>query len=195
MALRKTVDMFSRLWLRYQYKHTTLAVAVVVAFVLLLDSALLVSTFTFFENLSYAGGFIAGALAVSFFTALPALVLLATLATQLDPLLLAFVAALGSAVGDWLILLFFEEKVFHELRPLVKKTGAMRAMRLLDRPATRWILVSTGAIIVSTPLPDEVGLGLMGVSRFNKLYIATLCFFLNGAGLLAFILAVRGIAG
>lgn len=178
-------------WLRYEYKHTTLAVLIIALFIVLLDSALLAATFGVLEGLGYVGGFIAGVLSVSFFTAAPALVLLVALAPELNPLTLAIAAAAGSAAGDWLILFFFQEKIFHELKPLIEKTGLTRAFKALDRPATSWILVTAGAIIISTPLPDEIGLSMMGISRLKRLYLLILCFILNGLGLWALIMATR----
>lgn len=192
---RKRSSRLNRWWLRYEYKHTTLAVLAIILFVLLIDSALLAGLFTFLEAQGYLGGFIAGLLSVSFFTAVPAVVLIVDLALELDPIMLAFVAAVGSALGDWLVLHFYEEKVFHELKPVFKRTGLSRAFKALNRRSTRWILLLLGTFIISTPLPDELGLGLMGIAHYKRLLLVGICFILNFVGILTIIMAARWVAG
>ncbi|HVI69321.1 MAG TPA: hypothetical protein VM581_02585, partial [Magnetospirillaceae bacterium] len=115
------IKRLNKWWLAYEYKHTTLAILLLILFVLLVDSALLASIFRVFDDAGYISGIAAGLLSVSFFTAAPALLLVVELAQHLDPLLLALLVAIGSLLGDWLILLFFEERIFAELRPIFTK--------------------------------------------------------------------------
>ncbi len=188
MALLKKLNNW---WLAYEYKHTTLAILAIILFVFAFDSALLVAALRSLDQLGYASGFIAGAFSVSFFTAAPALVLLVELSQHLDMLTLAFLVALGAAVGDWLMLKFFEERIFAELTPLAKKLHVHHVIRKLSRPSTRWIVALIGALIISTPLPDEIGLALMGISRYNRFVILAICFVLNMAGALVVISAAQ----
>jgi hypothetical protein len=178
-------------WLEYEYKHTTLALLALVLFVLVIDSALIVSVIHTIDEFGYASGLLAGALSVSFFTAAPALILLIDLAQFLNPLLLAVLVATGSVIGDWLIIKFFEERIFTELGPAIEKLKLRRLKQALSRPYGKWVLVLIGAIFVSSPLPDEVGLALMGVSKANRLFVLLLCFFLNFVGAFIVILATK----
>lgn len=178
-------------WLDYEYKHTTLALLALLLFVFLIDSALLVSVIHTIDEFGYVSGLAAGVLLVSFFTAAPALVLLIDLSQFHDPLLLAVLVAMGSVVGDWLIIKFFEDRVFTELRPAIEKLRLRRIKRALEKPYGKWILVFIGAIFVSTPLPDEVGLALMGVSKANRFFVLLLCFLLNFIGAFIVILAAK----
>lgn len=178
-------------WLEYEYKHTTLALLALVLFVLVIDSALIVSVIHTIDEFGYASGLLAGALSVSFFTAAPALILLIDLAQFLDPSLLAVLVATGSVIGDWLIIKFFEERIFTELGPAIEKLKLRRLKQALSRPYGKWVLVLIGAIFVSSPLPDEVGLALMGVSKANRLFVLLLCFFLNFVGAFIVILATK----
>lgn len=188
--------MFKKLntwWLAYEYKHTTLAVFALAAFVLLVDSALFVALFRTLDNAGYASGVIAGLFSVSFFTAAPALLLVIELAQHLNPLLLALLIAVGSVLGDWLIIKFFEERIFAELRPMFTKWRLPQLKRRLDTPSTRWILALAGAIFISSPLPDEIGLALMGISRYNRVKILVICFVLNLVGAYTVILAANAL--
>lgn len=189
----KTLKRLNHWWLRYEYKHTTLAILAIWLFILLLDSALLAAIFSFAEDMGLLGGFVAGVLSVSFFTAAPAVVLLVGLATHAEPYWLALAWAVGSTLGDWLILRFYQEKVTSELRPLFKRLRMRQFVRLLRHRYTSWILFLFGAVIIATPLPDEVGLGLMGASRLRQRYIIFMCFMLNALGALAIILAARAL--
>lgn len=199
MAIHKKqtfLRQLNRWWLRYEYKHTTLAVLGIILFVSLLDSAFLASAFSFLEHFGYVGGLIAGILSASFFTAVPAVVLVVDLATTagLDPLLLALIVGVGSAIGDMILLLFFEERIFHELRPLFKK---LRLTFLIQNKRKRMSLplLLGGAAIIVTPLPDEIGLGLLGISHFPKAFIFIICLALNTLGASLVILAARAVAG
>lgn len=199
MGKRKKQTLLHRLnrwWLRYEYKHTTFAVLGIVLFVSLLDSAFLAATFSFLEDFGYLGGLIAGVLSASFFTAVPAVVLVVDLATTtgLDPLLLALTVGAGSAIGDMLLLLFFEERIFYELRPLFKKLRLSFLVQDKRRKRTSLPLLLSGAAIIVTPLPDEIGLGLLGISHFPKAFIFVICLALNTLGAALVIAAAQAIA-
>jgi hypothetical protein len=182
----------NRWWLNYEYKHTTAAVVALALFVFLLDSALLTSVFKFLEGFGYAGGLIAGILSASFFTAAPALVLIIDLAHQLDPLPLAVIVGVGASLGDMVILLFFEERIFHELKPVyLRLRGKHRGRPRKPRRSAPLLLL--GTLFISSPLPDEIGLGLLGISHFPKIVILVICLGLNVLGAAIIILAARAL--
>ena len=195
---RKKQSYWSRLnkrWLTYEYKHTTAAVAGVLLFVLLFNTAFMSSVFSFLNQLGYTGGLIAGVLSASFITAAPALVLIVELAQHLDPLALALVVGLGSALGDLVLLLFFEERIFHELAPLGRRLRIKRFIRRRAGKRKRMSapLLMAGALVIMTPLPDEIGLGLLGISHFPKTFIFIICLALNTLGASLVIAAARTI--
>lgn len=187
----------NRLWLRYEYKHTTIAIIGLVVFVMLFDSALLNSVFDFLKHLDYFGAFMAGVLAASLFTAAPALVLITQLATVsgLDPLWLALLVGIGSAVGDMILLFFFEEQIFYELRPLFKRLKIKVFTRKSKRRQMSAPLLLGGAFIIMTPLPDEIGLGMLGISHFPRIFIFIICLALNTLGNSLVILTARAASG
>jgi hypothetical protein len=195
VAKRKKRNRLNEWWLHYEYKHTTFAVVAIVVFVLLLDSAFLTGVFEFIEGQHYLGGLIAGVLSASFFTAAPAVVMIVDLATKLDPLPLAVIVGVGAAVGDMLLLLFFEERIYHELKPLFIRLHPkrFRAGRQPRRRSTAMLLI--GTFVITTPLPDEVGLSLLGISHFPKVVILVICLGLNVLGAALLILGARAIAG
>lgn len=164
-----------------------------VTFVLLFDTAFLHSIFNFLNDLEYLGGLIAGMLSASLITAAPALVLIIELAQHLDPLALALLVGVGSAIGDMILLLFFEERIFAELAPLGRKLGLNKFFKRSRKRRMSTPLLLTGAFVIMTPLPDEVGLGLLGISHFPKPFLFLLCLALNTLGAALVITAARAV--
>lgn len=185
----------NQVWLKYEYKHTTIAVAALLLFVLLFDTAFMSAIFSFLNNQQYLGGFIAGMLSASFITAAPAAVLIVELAQHLDPLALAVLIGIGSAAGDMVLLLFFEERIFHELAPLGRRLGLKRFVKRAGKGKRMSApLLLTGAVVIMTPVPDEIGLGLLGISHFPKVFLFLICLALNTLGASLFVLSVRAVA-
>lgn len=190
----KKTQFFARLnrrWLRYEYKHTTVALSLVVLFIAFLDSTAVNTVLGLMEQLGYLGAFLTGALSVSFFTAVPAIVLLIDLADKFDPIALAIVAGAGAMVGDWLLLSLFEDRIGKELAPILRKLKIDKLVKRMRRPATKWILVLVGIIAIITPIPDEAGLALLGLSRVRKIYLLPICFVLDTLGMLGVVMTVR----
>lgn len=179
----------ARRWRRYQYKHTTTALILIVLFVVALDTALVQSALGYIEHLELLGIVIAGTLFVSFFTAAPAIALLLVFDQLYDPLTIAVYAAMGAAIGDWIILKIFEEKVGYELKPLAKKWHMMPMIRRLRRKKNRDRTVLLGMFCIASPLPDEMGIGLMGIAHLPTLSLLIVTFLLNAAGILLLVLA------
>jgi membrane protein YqaA with SNARE-associated domain len=178
----------ARWWRRYEYKHSTVAVAAIGGFVLALDTTLVQSLLGAVEDMGILGIFIAGLLFVSFFTAAPAVVMLTSLADNFNPLTIAFYGAMGSAVGDWIILRFFEEKVAYELAPLAKKWKLMPLIRKLRRRKARERTTLLGMVAIASPLPDELGIALLGISHLPTVSLLIITTLLNGAGILVIVL-------
>jgi len=189
------VQKLNNWWLRYEYKHTTVALLLLLGFIVFFDTALAAALFDFVERLNYGGALIAGVLSVSFFTAVPAFVLLIDLAQHLPAVPLALVGGFGAMIGDWLLLQFFDDRVAYELRPLFKKLKLDVLLRKLEHRYTSWILLLGSIVVISTPLPDEIGITMMGISHFKRVALLAICFVLNTLGLLVLILAVQSITG
>lgn len=185
----------ARSWHLYEYKHTTMAVLLVVVFVLALDTALIQGLLLAIREAGWLGIFVTGILFVSFFTAGPATLILINIAGDYNPILLALTAGLGTLVGDWIILKFFEEKVSYELVPLAKKYGVMPMIKQMRRRRFRPIALFVGMLIIASPLPDEAGLGLLGLTKTPMRVILPLVFILNSAGIFLLVLAARSVTG
>lgn len=180
-----------RWWRRYEYKHTTLALLAIIIFVLALNTALIQSALSSVKELGLIGIVIAGSLFTSFFTTAPAIVMFMQMSDVHSPLLIAFYGAIGSVIGDWIILKLFEEKVGYELLPLAKKFHMKKFLTSLKRKKNRDRTTILGMIAIASPLPDELGIGLLGIAHLPTVSLLVITFLLNAAGILVLVFAVR----
>lgn len=181
-------------WQRWEYKHTTLLLFALAIFILLLDTALMAAVFSGITGLGLLGAFLAGMLFVSLFTAAPAVVMLAQLGEPLGIVPVALIAGLGAMLGDYIILRFAEDKVAYELKPLAMKVGIPQAIGWLQgRRSTTWLVKLTGAAVIASPLPDEIGVGLLGMGRTGRTEFLVVCFLLNAAGIALLLLAAAAL--
>jgi len=176
-------------WRKWPFKHTTGLVITITLFILLLDSAIMTAFFEYIRELSYLGAFIAGILFVSLFTSAAAVVMLFELGQQYNLWLVTLIAGLGTFVGDYAILRYFEDKLVDEFNLILRKMGAGKLIARLRRKRMRGLLVVAGIGIIGSPLPDELGLGILDISHLHKAKILLICFAANLLGVLTIVAA------
>lgn len=135
-------------------------------------------------QLGYVGAFFGGVLFVSTFTVAIGAVILLVLAEFLSPIEIGLVAGLGAVMGDLLIFRFIQDNMVGEITHLFSKIDKKHRVRhLFHSKYFSWTLPVVGAIIIASPLPDEIGVSLMGISRMNTAQFLTLTFILNAIGI------------
>lgn len=168
----------------YKYKNLTLlTIGLAIAFFLYQFESF--HTFLLsFGSWGYLGAFIAGFLFVSSFSAATGILILLVLAEKLLPLEIALLAGLGAVCGDLLIFRFVKDDLIEEIRPVFERFGGKHVALLLHTKYFSWSLPLIGALIIASPLPDEVGVSLMGISKMSTVKFLTLSFVLNSLGIL-----------
>ena len=140
------------------------------------------------------GAIVAGFFFVSIFTAAPAGVVFVELIIDGAPLWPTVgLAALGAMVSDLLIFLFIKNGLTEHISSFIGERADARLKALFRYRLFRWFSIFLGALIIASPLPDEIGLVLMGFSKIKKRFLMPLSFVLNGAGLLVIALAAKAI--
>lgn len=177
----------------WRYKNTLLLVSSLIVLFFLAQMPFVERIVATMGTLGYAGAFIAGIFFVSTFTVAPAALVLYHLAEILDPIGTALSAGAGAVIGDFLIFRFFKDHVFEELRPLFKRIGDHPLLAIFSTPYFAWFLPVLGACIIASPLPDEVGIGLMGISRIKTWQFLILTFALNSAGIFFIVMLARSL--
>lgn len=177
----------------WRFRNTALLVGSLVVFFILAQTPWIDRALSHIGTLGYLGAFVAGICFVSTFTVAPAAVVLFHLAQELNPLGIALVAGAGGVIGDYLIFRFFKDRVFEELTPFFRSLGDTAPMRILSTPYFAWMLPVIGALIVASPFPDEIGIGLMGISRMKSWQFLLLTFVLNSAGIFFVVTLARSL--
>ena len=173
----------TRFWYTWQYKNLTFTALSAVAVWFLFQ-------FEFFHQLllqlngyGYITAFVAGMLFASTFTVALGVVLLLVLAEELPVFYLALVAGGGAVLSDLLIFRFVKDHLSDEIKALYQRFGNRHLTKLFASPFFSWTLPVVGAIIIASPLPDEVGVSLMGISRMKAYQFLLISFLLNAVGI------------
>jgi len=161
-----------------------------------LVSAVVISRLPFFETvvqyiskLGVIGAFLSGILFASTFTVATGGLLLIKLSNTLNPLLLIVFGALGAVSADLLIFLFVKDKVANEVTPIYEKFLAHHHLKkILHTRYFSWTLPVLGAIIIASPLPDELGVSLMGISAMTITKFAMVSLFSHTLGMISLVL-------
>lgn len=135
--------------------------------------------------------FLAGCFYAFFLTSPLSIAMFVILAQKQNPILLAIVAGLGSALVDLMIVKFFRKEVNQDLNLLAKSFRFYLINKVLSFFKLDLLLPIIGAIIVASPLPDELGLFLLGASKLKFHQIFLLSFILNTAGILLVVLPIN----
>lgn len=131
--------------------------------------------------------FIAGIFYTSIFTVAPATVAIIEIAQRSNPILIAIVGGFGTLLGDYIIFKYIKDNVSGYITSIAHK---IRRESILESKIFSFSFSIIGAIIIASPLPDEIGLALMGITKMRTLYFVPISYALNTIGI--FVLALIG---
>lgn len=121
---------------------------------------------------------------MSTFTIAPSTLILLTLAETLSPIEIGIIAGLGAVIGDVLIFHLVKDNLANEIEDIyyhIDKKGHVRG--LLHTRYFSWMLPVTGALLIASPLPDELGVSMLGLSKMSTFKFVLLSFALNSVGI------------
>jgi len=139
-------------------------------------------------------GFIAGMFFTSVMTTAPAMAVLGVLSFHINPLVLAVAGGAGAVCGDYLIFAFVRDRLGDDFAYLIKRTGTPRFFKIFHRKSFRWVLPFAGGLIIASPLPDELGLAMLGLARMRTSRFIALSFVFNSIGILIIALVARSLS-
>ncbi|MEK7478705.1 MAG: hypothetical protein AAB626_02150 [Patescibacteria group bacterium] len=131
--------------------------------------------------------FIAGIFYTSIFTVVPATAAIIEIAQKSNPFLIALVGGFGALLGDYVIFRYIRDNISGYISSIARK---IRHESILESKIFSFSFAIIGAVIVASPLPDEIGLALMGITKMRTLYFVPISYFLNSIGI--FVLALIG---
>ncbi|HVV38945.1 MAG TPA: hypothetical protein VHD31_01335 [Candidatus Paceibacterota bacterium] len=162
---------------------------------MLVESDILSQFLASLHGATYIGSFIAGLFFTSVFTTAPAIAALGEISQHYSVVLNALFGALGAAVGDMLLFLFVRDRFSDHLSELINtQGGGRRLMKLFRRRSFRWLTFMVGGLIIASPLPDELGVTLLGFSKMKARGFIILSLVFNFIGILLVGLAAHALA-
>ncbi|MDP2874371.1 MAG: hypothetical protein Q8N84_03725 [bacterium] len=136
------------------------------------------------HSYGYLGVFLAGMLFVSTFTVALGATVLFYLAASLKPVEIALIAGFGAVLADYVIFRFVKNRLRDELLEIYKEVDRKnRLKKMFHSRFFSWSLPVMGAIIIASPLPDELGVGLLGFSEVKTSRFLLLSYLLNSTGI------------
>ncbi|HPJ17238.1 MAG TPA: bile acid:sodium symporter [Candidatus Woesebacteria bacterium] len=141
-------------------------------------------------KLSFLAAIIGGMLFTSTFTVSIGGLIIAKLVTQLNFILLIFLAGLGALLADYLIFRFFKNKVTDEITPIFSKINHHSHLwKLFHTKYFGWTMPVIGTFVLASPLPDELGVSLLGISKISTLEFVTISYLSHSLGIATLIAA------
>ena len=136
-------------------------------------------------ELSWAGTLVAGILFTSIFTTAPAMAVLGELAQDQGVISVALLGALGSVIGDMILFDLVRDRFADDLNFLLEHKGRSRLPKIFRTKFFHSLMPFLGALIIASPLPDEMGLALLGLSGIRDRSFIFISYGMNVLGILA----------
>lgn len=147
------------------------------------------------QGMGALGAFAAGMFFTSIFTTAPAIAALGEVSLLQGIFNTALFGAVGSVVGDLIIFRFVRDRFSEHVSEIMTHQSMWQRFHLLfKRCFFRWITFFVGGFILASPLPDELGIAVLGFSKMRVKYFALLSFAFNFLGILAIGFIARSLA-
>lgn len=170
-----------------------IALSIIVAIVLV-QTGIVIKMLSLSNQSEFLGSFFVGLFFTSIFTTAPAIVTLGEMAQVHSPYTVALWGAMGAVVGDLVIFRFIKDRFGAHLMELVTIRGTRKRLKtLLTRPVFRWVTFFIGGLILASPLPDELGIGLLGFSKMRLSGFLLVSFVFNFFGIVLIGFAARAL--
>lgn len=131
-----------------------------------------------------AGTFLAGVFFASTFTVAISTSVFLIFAQTHNPLLIALIGGLGAFVGDSLIFKFLKDDLLADFEYLEKYFPKKTVKRIIHSKLILWFVPILAALMIASPLPDEVGLLMLAGIKLKYRHFFILSFLLNTLGIL-----------
>ncbi len=127
--------------------------------------------------------FISGIFFTSVFTIPLATVALAEIAGQHSLVMVGLFGALGAVLGDLVIFLFARRSLLTDFKELFHRKASRRMKALFRGRVWRFVTPTLGALVIASPLPDELGLAMLGLSKVSVQMLIPISYSMNFLGI------------
>lgn len=175
------------------FKDMSIVALSILIAIILVKTGAVIDLLSFSENLKLLGSFIAGIFFTSVFTTVPAMVVLAEIAQVNSVILVSVFGGIGAMIGDLIIFRFVKNRLSEDISHLFKKSKSERFKSIFRLRFFKWSLLILGVLVIASPLPDELGLIMLGFSKMKTLLFIPVSFSLNFLGILVIGLIAKAI--
>jgi len=179
-------------WHHVKYKNLLILLLSIIFAIIFSRFNVLHSFLLNLGSFGYVGAFIAGVLFVSTFTVATGAVILLVLAERLSAVEIGIIAGFGAVLGDFAIFKFVRDGLTDEVREVYEKIDHNNhLLKLLHTKYFSWMFPVFGAIVIASPLPDEIGVSLMGIGKMKTYRFLIFSFVLNAVGIVLVVSASK----
>lgn len=169
---------------KWKYKNLTVVFFSVALAIILSRVEGFYSLLLHLGGFGYVGAFIAGIFFVSIFTVTTSALVLLILAERLSPVEIGLIAGLGAVVGDLFIFRLVKDNLAGEINDIYNHVDRKNHLKkVFHSKYFNWTLPVVGAILIASPLPDEMGISLMGLSKISTPKFIFMSYVLNAIGI------------
>ena len=138
--------------------------------------------------------FFEGFFFTSILTTPPAIIAIAESAASIAAWKLALIGAAGAVCGDLLVFRFVKSRLVEDLLSAVLHPRVLQWGRVINRGPLWWLGPICGALVIASPLPDEIGLVMMGLSSIRFFTFVPISFAANAVGIFMIALAAQSLS-
>lgn len=126
---------------------------------------------------------IVGFFFTSLLTIAPAGVAFAEMGQTIDPVTLSLWGAAGAVVGDLLLFFFIRDSLSEDMLMLLRGSWGRKITALFHTPYLSWAIPLCGALVIASPLPDELGIAMLGLSKTDLRFLIPISYAMNFLGI------------
>ncbi|MDP3973448.1 MAG: hypothetical protein Q8P92_01315 [Candidatus Daviesbacteria bacterium] len=171
-------------WKKWKYPYLTAVLISIFVAIILAQNQAFKDWLLNLGSLEYIGAIIAGMLFVSSFTVAISTVVIAIMTQNIHPMALALIGGVGAVMGDYLVFKLVRSHLQEELAMLFGKQETSHIKHLLHSKYIAWTLPIIGVFIIASPLPDEMGVSLLGISKISEARFILISYISNAVGIL-----------
>ena len=127
--------------------------------------------------------FIAGIFFTSVFTLAPASVTLVHVAQSAPITGVIIWGGLGAMFGDLILFLFIKDRFADDLKKAFRPHHIRVFMKTMHFGFMKWLSPVIGALLIASPLPDEFGITLLGMSKIKVAVLLPIALIMNMLGI------------
>jgi hypothetical protein len=143
------------------------------------------------QQFDVLGSFVEGFFFTSILTTAPAAVAILESALYVPAWELALAGGVGAVCGDLLLFRFVRSRLVEHILRAMFHPWVMRLGRRIASGPLWWLGPLCGAIVIASPLPDELGLVMMGLAHIRLIQFIPLAFIANAGGIYLMALAAQ----